>query len=199
MGGLGSGRYSLSGRATVEDYRNLDVRRLKRAGVFSFAGLVTGWQWSREGETIGSIKMEARQNALRLFYRAWTWGEDWREMDYLVQLERTPCHLGGERLWFLCPARGCGRRVAKLYGGAVYACRSCHGLTYSSQKEDRHSRALRRAEAARARLGWGAGEWGYKPKGMHAKTFERLASIVDDAENEMVGETIRLLTMFQMR
>ncbi len=45
MGGLGSGRYSLSGRATVEDYRNLDVRRLKRAGVFSFAGLVTGWQW----------------------------------------------------------------------------------------------------------------------------------------------------------
>lgn len=199
MGGLGSGRYGFGGRATVEDYRGLDVRRLKRSGALAVPGLVTGWQWSRAGETISSIKMEARHNALRLFYRTRAWGEDWQDMDYLVQLDRTPCHLGGERLWFLCPARGCGRRVAKLYGGAVYACRSCHGLAYSSQKEDRHSRALRRAEAARVRLGWDTGEWGDRPKGMHATTFERLARIVEDAEAAMDAETIRFLTMLQMR
>jgi hypothetical protein len=30
-----------------------------------------------------------------------------------VCLESTPCHLGGERWWFLCPR--CGRRAGKLF------------------------------------------------------------------------------------
>jgi len=35
-------------------------------------------------------------------------------MDYRVQLETTPLHFGGERV-FRCPGAGCGRRVRKLY------------------------------------------------------------------------------------
>lgn len=42
---------------------------------------------------------------------------DWQDESYPVGLDTTPCHLGGERSWFLCPARGCGKRVAILYGG----------------------------------------------------------------------------------
>ena len=32
----------------------------------------------------------------------------------LCPLERTPCDFGGFRYWFVCPSRGCGRRVNKL-------------------------------------------------------------------------------------
>ena len=43
----------------------------------------------------------------------------------------TPCHFGGERLWFQCPTPGCHRRAAKLYLGArVFACRRCYNLAY---------------------------------------------------------------------
>ncbi|WP_159452467.1 hypothetical protein [Tropicibacter naphthalenivorans] len=49
------------------------------------------------------------------------------------------------------------------------------------------------------RLGWDTGEWGDRPKGMHAKTFERLARIVEDAEAAMDAETIRFLTRLQRR
>ncbi|CAM3976021.1 hypothetical protein PAYE108092_15845 [Paracoccus yeei] len=90
----------------------------------------------------------------------------------------TPCHIGGERHWFLCPARGCGQRVAVIYGGGIFACRKCHQLAYPSQREDIADRAGRRADRIRSRLGWPAGvlngsDFG-KPKGMHWHTYERL-------------------------
>ena len=54
-----------------------------------------------------------------------------------VLLNRTPCHVGGTRYWFLCPERNCGRRVGVLYMHpvtTVLACRECHGLAYSSTR-----------------------------------------------------------------
>ncbi|MEX2367477.1 MAG: hypothetical protein WD601_12795 [Pseudohongiellaceae bacterium] len=90
-------------------------------------------------------------------------------------------HYGGERPWFLCPARGCGRRVAILYGGAIFACRHCHGLVYESQRELEYDRAARKADKIRDKLDWEPGilngsEYWKKPKGMHWKTFERLTA-----------------------
>ncbi len=87
-------------------------------------------------------------------------------------------NLGGKRPWFLCPARGCGKRVAVLYGGAIFACRHCHQLAYPSQRGAGYDRAARRADKIRARLGWKLGilnpkGW-EKPTGMHWCTFERL-------------------------
>ena len=66
-------------------------------------------------------------------------------------------HLGGRRAWFLCPAKGCGRRVAILFGGSIFACRHCHKLAYECQREPDDDRAARRADTIRRRLGWGAG------------------------------------------
>ena len=63
-----------------------------------------------------------------------------------VQLRRT-------RVWFRCPARGCGRRVAVLYSGGIFACRLCYQLVYETQRELPHYRALRRAQAIRMKLG----------------------------------------------
>jgi hypothetical protein len=87
---------------------------------------------------------------------------------------------GGKRPWFLCPARGCGRRVAVLYGGGIFACRHCHRLAYQSQREQPHSRAM-------IRTTWGGspslGEsFPAKPKGMHWRTYERLRLEAERAE-----------------
>ncbi len=98
-------------------------------------------------------------------------------MDYTVELDWADCHLGGQRAWFRCPAKGCGRRVAILYGGAIFACRHCHRLAYESQREAGYDRMARRADKLRDKLGWEPGILngdGIKPKGMHWRTFERL-------------------------
>jgi hypothetical protein len=88
---------------------------------------------------------------------------------------------GGERAWFLCPAEGCGRRVARLYvgGAGIFACRYCYGLAYACQRESADDRGARRADKIRDRLGWEPGILngpGGKPKGMHWRTFDRLTA-----------------------
>jgi len=108
---------------------------------------------------------------------------EWEAMKYAVKLAWTPCALGGQRVWWLCPAVGCGRRVAILHGGRVFACRRCHGLAYRSQREAADDRATRRAEKLRAKLGWETGilnGTGGKPKGMHWRTFLRLQASHDE-------------------
>lgn len=63
-------------------------------------------------------------------------------MEYDIELITMPCHYGGIRHWFICPAsRGgvpCRRRVGVLYAaGPYFACRKCHDLAYQSQQEKR--------------------------------------------------------------
>lgn len=85
----------------------------------------------------------------------------------VVRIVRTPCHLGGSRPWFSCPVVSCGRRVAILYGGGIFACRHCHRLAYGSSREDMSDRTMRRADRLRERLGWESGianGHGEKPK-----------------------------------
>jgi hypothetical protein len=58
-----------------------------------------------------------------------------------LRIERTPCNLGGSRHWFICPVVGCGRRVAILYGGGIFACRQCHRFAYASSRDPRRGLA----------------------------------------------------------
>ncbi|MCP4465727.1 MAG: hypothetical protein GY813_03115, partial [Halieaceae bacterium] len=63
------------------------------------------------------------------------------------------------------------------YGGGIFACRHCRELAYPSQRETYDDRAARRADRIRDKLGWELGILngdGWKPKGMHWSTFERL-------------------------
>ena len=117
-------------------------------------------------------------NSIILSDRQRSFGSDqWEQKDYPVRLVRTPCHYGGHRTWFLCPARGCGRRVAILYAGNIFACRHCYGLAYHSQRVQGYQRALSHAQAIRVKLG-GSGSladpFPSKPKGMHRSTYQRL-------------------------
>jgi hypothetical protein len=169
MGGPGSGnRWHYGAQSTTDDYRTLDVRRWAREGVLR-PGYRGGWQWTREGETVASIQMRAEQDRVILIYRHRSGDAEWKDEH--------------------CPAVGCGRRVAVLYGGGIFACRHCYRLAYASSREDAGGRATRRADRLRARLGWEPGILngeGGKPKWMRWRTFDRLAA----EHSAFVGESL---------
>lgn len=196
MGGLGSGsRWRYGAKSTTDDYRTLDVRRWAREGMLR-PGYQGGWHWTRDGETVASIQMRAEQGRVILTYRHRHAGKDWQDEHYPVRLAWTPCPFGGQRPWFRCPALGCGRRVAILYCGGIFACRHCHQLAYASAREDVGGRATRRADRLRARLGWAPGILngkGDKPKGMHWRTFNRLHAEHNDFVNASLAGMMRRL------
>jgi len=179
MGGPGSGNHWYYGaKSTTDDFRALDVRLLAREGMLR-PGRSGTWNWIQRGETVASIIIRAELDRIILEYRHRSNSEEWVDEKYTVGIERTRCNLGGSRPWFLCPATGCGRRVAILYGGSIFACRHCHRLAYASSREDVGDRAIRKADQIRDRLGWKPGVLnapGGKPKWMRWNTFARLVS-----------------------
>lgn len=195
MDGSGSGRrWHWGAKNITSEYRSIDVRCLQRDGLLE-PGRSYGWQWSRNGETVGSINIRTEPDRITLNYRHRSAGDDWEDKTYPVYLDWTDCNLGGKRPWFLCPARNCSRRVAKLFGGEIFACRHCHQLAYPSQRETPDDRAARRAENIREKLDWEPGILngeGCKPKGMHWKTFERLSARHDDlVQRSLLGMALR--------
>jgi hypothetical protein len=180
MGGSGSGRrWHYGAKGTVEDHRRLDIRRLQQEKVF-FEGNTFSWAWYRREEKVASIWISVKSDQVFLDYRFRSSDGEWHPVKYPVFLRWSDCHLGGSRPWFICPGRGCHRRVAILYSGNYFLCRHCHKLAYSSQREVQYDRLARRADKIRERLGWEPGilngpGW-RKPKGMHWKTFERLTA-----------------------
>ncbi len=178
MGGIGSGSWHYGAKDAADDYLAVDVRRWQRDGLLT-PNRAFGLQWTRNGETVASIQVVTEADRVILIYRHQSGGGEWKDERYPVRLAWTPCRYGGARAWFVCPALGCGRRVAILYGGGIFACRHCYRLAFASQREGANDRALRRADTIRRRLGWKPGilnGLGNKPKGMHWRTFERLTS-----------------------
>ena len=88
----------------------------------------------------------------------------------------------------------CGRRVAILYGGGIFACRHCYRLAYASSREDVSDRAMRRADRLRERLGWRPGilnAEGGKPKWMRWRMFDRLTKQHD----QLVARSMYVLAL----
>jgi len=149
--------------------------------------------WKRDGQALASINVRTNSSSLTLNYRHRRAG-DWENKEYPVRLEWTNCAFGGRRAWFLFPAQGCGRRVAILYSGSVFACRHCYQLAYASQRENEGDRAIRRADSIREQLGWITGianPNGDKPKGMHWVTFERLTAKHDSHAWKAIAQTAK--------
>jgi hypothetical protein len=174
MGGMGSGR-RWTGKDTTSDYQRLDIRRLNRGGWLR-EGISSVTRWYRGQDQVSSISIRAESDRVYLSYRHQSRGGSWETLEYPVELDYTACRLGGSRVWFRCPNRGCGRRAAILYSGRYFVCRHCLGLAYECQREAPHFRALRKAQKLSDRLG-GSGcidEPVFRPRGMHQSTFERL-------------------------
>ncbi|WP_243302373.1 hypothetical protein [Geothrix oryzisoli] len=134
--------------------------------------------WTVQGKVVGSAVMKVGAGVLVLSYQFVRSENERSKVTASVPLVWSRCTLGGERPWFLCPAVGCGRRVAILYCGANLLCRRCLGLAYPSQREAAPARAHRRATRIRQRIEGRGGNVGgaipKKPKGMHRATFYRL-------------------------
>jgi hypothetical protein len=174
MGGPGSGRrWKFGAKSTTADYTSMDVRTWQRQGILR-PGISFTSKWSRNSEVYASVDVRTEAQSVVLKYSHRRGDGERKAEEYPVQIEWTRCTYGGRRAWFLCPALGCGRRVAVLYGGAIFACRHCYKLVYRCQREDSLFRAIRRGDKIRDRLGCKPGMLngpGGKPKGMHLRTF----------------------------
>ncbi len=199
MGGFGSGRqFHWSSKATVDDYLSLDVRRLHRKGVLS-SGREIPWKWKdSEGDPKGRITIQGFPDSVHLAYRLNEEGESPESFNYGVALHWTNCHYGGRRPWFLCPAKGCGNRVAKLYLGRRYFfCRRCRNLTYPSQQENREGRLRYKAQKIRLKLGGSVDlfePFPQKPKGMHWRTYWVLYEKGESADYESLDLIVKLFS-----
>ena len=174
MGGRGSGRQSShSGKPETSDYKPLDIRKISRKGLL-VPGNSFSWHWTVNNQQVAGISVRVDiDHCLVLSSRMKSTDE---VVEQRVQMQTSPCHLGGQRCWFTCPR--CSKRVAVLYApGRYFACRLCGGLGYPTQKEGVGDRACTKADKIRKRLGWPAGivnPKGSKPKGMHWTTYQRL-------------------------
>lgn len=160
---------------TVEDCRHIDIRAWKRAGMLScpWQGL---WEW-RDPDTrelTASISVRTGAHAIELNYNVCG-----VQVAQRIDLDRTACHKGGDRPWFLCP--GCGRRVAILHmRGQRFRCRKCHDLPYLSQRHDEIGRTwLAQLKLERQLLP----NW-KRPKGMHSRTRARLVEKIFELEGK---------------
>jgi len=198
MGGPGSGRTSgLPKKRLTEHLISLDVRAMKREGDL-YPGLRRHWQWRVNSYNEISMSLRIENGFIDLSYKhSNIETEHWEHQT--IWLETSPCHFGGERVWFQCPSRGCSRKVAVLYFTNAFACRNCLDLAYMSQRESLVFRSSKRVDRTRKKLGWKPGflngiEW--KPKGMHWKTFGRL---INEYEEELKGAKIHLASSWGIK
>jgi hypothetical protein len=108
--------------------------------------------------------------------------------NYTVELTATPCRLGGQRWWFICPRTG--RQVAKLYlpnGAGRFASRNAYRLAHASQRRGPIDVGHDRLRRLYRKLG---GKYGHfeqappaKPKWMRWGTYERLLAEIAAAED----------------
>jgi len=160
---------------TVEDLAGCELKITHMKTLARFGG--TGsYTWSRNGIVLSSVSLVVTSPWLAIAYRnANQPGSE--PIRRTVLLTRTPCHFGGERIWFCCPR--CKRRTSSIFlVQPPFACRVCLQLRYESQREGLTSAALSRALRIRQRLGGTGWAWdhGPRPKGMHRRTYERLVS-----------------------
>lgn len=164
---------------TVESYLDIDIRKW---GQLLVPRSLFTWKWLQNSVEVAKICVFVEEASVTLHFRCKNAGV-WQNVTQRIILEKTPCHLGGDRTWFSCPE--CRRRVAILYSkNAEFACRHCHNLNYRSQHLVPHERLAQRAHKMRDQLGWPYGfinGLGPRPKGMHRKTYWRLAKKAEAA------------------
>ena len=180
MCGQRSGNYLRGGcKLLTGDLNALDIRRLAKQGVLA-PGKVVSWAWTSDGVKTSDILIFAQDRSLFLDYSVKSRTEQPEKIMYEVRIEHTACNYGGGRPWFICPGNRCGRRVAILYGGKYFLCRSCQGLVYASTRENTEDRFLRKAHDIEEKLCRSSGKYsacGGKPPKMRWNTYLRLMKL----------------------
>jgi len=181
MGGYGSGQwYRYGSKTTIEAINSIDISYLKKTDSLA-KGKSGTLSWTRNGHPAGSVGYANHGDWFELRYEYTPNGQgEPISVKQSIYFDYTPCHFGGDRIWFSCPH--CGRRTRIIYSyGKYFTCRKCANLNYGSQHETPMDRAYRKARKHRAKL---KTKWFnpndlserpiFKPKGMHQTTFDRL-------------------------
>lgn len=178
MGGYGSNRWGGEQvRATTGESFALSV-----AAVRPYLGegnRAVGWTWSTNGKPMASVRAVVSREEVLLWYTVTCAGGEPEPVQDVLPLVWTACTYGGMRPWFVCAQCATRRQVLYLpLTGTRFRCRECHELSYSSQRMDAVARATERVRAVERRMG-GEGKGALfaappRPKGMHARTYERL-------------------------
>jgi hypothetical protein len=190
MGGTGSGNwYRWNTKTTTEQAKRIDIRYMRKQGLLApnRAGTLS---WKVGGEPNGDINYSCLYDHLRLSYRYREHGGEWQPIKQHIPFDRTPCHYGGERLWFLCPR--CNTRIGILYCAAtLFLCRHCCQLPYASQQEGRINNIISQKHKIGERIfkyyEYGEG-WG-KKKGIHWTTYHRQHTHFQKLEQELDQKT----------
>jgi hypothetical protein len=182
VGGTGSGNFSLwrSRRGLVEHALVLDIAVLARAARLRPGSVMEG-QWSLAAP-LGPrcLAIQYSSNLTNLADANMTVSFRFRgvERRQTVRVVGTAPHLGGIRLWFVCPITDQQTRILYLPPGAErFASREAHSLAYRSQGESDLFRMITQAQNIRARLKGSLSiraPFPPRPRGMHQRTYERL-------------------------
>jgi hypothetical protein len=165
MGGFGSGRWAdvMTRKVNTGLCRSISVKTLKQMGVFDdeSSDEVFCIRWINElGDDAGKVTItryfsgNGNKTSLQVNIEGFVTSTRQDAGGFVtsqdVSITTTPCHYGGGRYWFRCPAVVdgvlCENRVGVLYlppGGTVFGCRQCHGLTYEScQQSHKYDRVF---------------------------------------------------------
>lgn len=196
MGGIGSGRYCRwSKTTTIEETKRIDIRFMRRKGML-YAGGYGSLSWNVGGQPAGDIRYSCHADRIVFNYRYRIGGEDWEPVEQVVWFDRTPCHIGGQRLWFICP--GCQRRCEVMCLPAKWiACRKCHRVPYRSQCEDYVDRMQSRQQKLEAMLWGDKRRWWRKAKRTRLLAEWERAS--DESEEAFVRAAAAVLGDEEMR
>lgn len=181
-GGIRSGSGRPRQHPVAERYPQLDVRKLAKNGCLAegYSGFSA---WSNAPYFSGEVSVEVCRDSVVV---AFTGGFTIQRTS--LQLLRTECGFGGDRAWFACPQ--CSRRVAILYVYNVrLGCRTCNGMSYSSQRLGKLARANREYFKAVARLG----KEGVRPQRMRWQTYIRAQKRVLDCQDRRVSALAAML------
>jgi hypothetical protein len=176
---IGAGRPGW--RRKCEQSMAFDIREVVRRGLLKL-GQRFSWHWQSSGDCIGSMSVRVGSDHVTLSFRRIEHDAS-REIDSTLWIEPCAGHYGSRRM-FVCPR--CGMRCAIVYfGSGTCACRRCLRLGYASEAENAIGRLWRKQGKLERRLAAGADEWnGWKPKGMHWTTFDRLAAKIEQIERQ---------------
>lgn len=184
MGGKGSGTwYRWNTKTTLDDCRVLNINRMQKQGAIKPNNFKAGrWVWTNTetNEEVSSIgytchTLDADNEYININYKMTNSGE---KIDYDVKLVKTYPNYGGVRYWFICPVTG--KRVAKLYRTPYdnrFISRHVYKLLYASQSESIFSKLGNKRYKLMRKLDSNY-SFPVRPKGMHHKTFERIANQV---------------------
>lgn len=154
MGGYRSGRHRTINVGTVDSHRRVDVRQLRRAGLF-VAGAVTraSLEWRVQlARPIGSAQIVADMTDRKRPFVTIVSDEQPFAIKQRLNLVTLPMPFGGERFYFVCPVLGIRCEVLPSVGGH-FASRQALRLNYQSNCDDQFSRLRNARSKLMAELG----------------------------------------------